>query len=102
MFFNLKNYYNGLKQNPFDNIPLTFHIKDGINDPEYTKFLEYFKQKEDECKEKERIRLEYKYHTDKNKQLLAKKMVKPRNIWIVKPGEITNRGTGITVTNDID
>jgi hypothetical protein len=29
-------------------------------------------------------------------------MVKPRNIWIIKPGEITNRGTGIIVTNEIE
>ncbi len=62
MFFNLKNYYFSLKQNPFENIPLTFHIKEGLNDPEYVKFLENYKQREEECKEKERIRLEYKYH----------------------------------------
>lgn len=29
-------------------------------------------------------------------------MVKPKNIWIVKPGEMTNRGTGITVLNDLE
>jgi len=29
-------------------------------------------------------------------------MRKPHNIWIIKPGEITNRGTGITVLNEID
>ena len=27
---------------------------------------------------------------------------KPRNVWILKPGENTNRGTGITVCNTID
>jgi hypothetical protein len=29
---------------------------------------------------------------------VAKKM---RNIWIVKPGELTNRGNGITVIDEI-
>lgn len=29
-------------------------------------------------------------------------MRKPRNIWIIKPGEITNRGTGITVLSEIE
>ncbi len=29
------------------------------------------------------------------------KIKKYRNIWIVKPGEITNRGNGITVCDDL-
>ncbi|EAS04250.2 tubulin-tyrosine ligase family protein (macronuclear) [Tetrahymena thermophila SB210] len=102
LFYNLRNYYTTIKQNPFENIPLTFHIKDGINDPEYTKFLEHWKQKEDECNQKEKLRLEYKYSSDKAKQSIGSNMKKPRNIWIIKPGEITNRGTGITVLNEID
>lgn len=65
LFYNLRNFYTTIKQNPFDNIPLTFHIKDGTNDPEYTRFLEHFKQKEDECNQKEKLRLEYKYSADK-------------------------------------
>ena len=32
MFINLKFYYEILGMNPFDFIPLTFHIKSGIND----------------------------------------------------------------------
>jgi len=49
LFYNLRNYYNTIKVNPFDNIPLTFHIKNGMNDSEYTRFLEHFKLKEEEC-----------------------------------------------------
>lgn len=26
----------------------------------------------------------------------------PINLWIIKPGELTNRGNGITVCNDIN
>lgn len=29
------------------------------------------------------------------------KMKKSRNIWIVKPGEITNRGNGISVCDEL-
>lgn len=29
-------------KNPYDHLPLTFHIKNGILDPEYSKFKEYF------------------------------------------------------------
>ncbi len=45
LFYNLKNYYISTKQNPFDNLPLTFHIKEGITDQEYIKFIEFFKIK---------------------------------------------------------
>ena len=30
-----------------------------------------------------------------------RKFPQPKNIYIVKPGEVTNRGHGITVVNDI-
>ena len=32
LFYNLKRYYDLQKKNVFKIIPLTFHIKDGIND----------------------------------------------------------------------
>ena len=38
MFYNMKLYYNIKKKDVFANIPITFHIIKGINDPEYKKF----------------------------------------------------------------
>lgn len=29
------NYYESLQKDPYDHIPLTFHIKDGRKDKEY-------------------------------------------------------------------
>lgn len=49
LFYNMRSFYTAMKQNPFDNIPLTFHIKDGMDDPEYARFLEHFKSQEEEC-----------------------------------------------------
>jgi tubulin--tyrosine ligase len=66
---NMKLYYEALTQDPFDVLPLTFHIKDGLTDPEYADFKKTFE--------------EY----SKNPCF--------KNVWIVKPGENTNRGTGI-------
>ena len=65
----------------FDYIPLTFHIKKGIKDLEYKRFVKYYQQRN------EAIRLEEEEDG----------YAKTRNIWIVKPGENTNRGNGITV-----
>ena len=44
LFYNLKKYYNLLGKNVFDIIPLTFHIKKGQADPEYSTFLKEFKR----------------------------------------------------------
>ena len=38
MFYNLKQYYDLQKKNVFDIIPLTFHIKSGVTDPQYDLF----------------------------------------------------------------
>jgi len=38
LYLNMKNYYEALDHDVFDNLPLTFHIKNGLNDPEFNKF----------------------------------------------------------------
>ena len=35
LYLNMKNYYEALDQDVFDNLPLTFHIKKGLDDPEF-------------------------------------------------------------------
>ncbi len=56
-------------------LPLTFHIKSGLADPEYQDFKSTFTE------------------FGKNPDF--------KNVWIVKPGENTNRGTGIQVCNTL-
>ena len=38
LYLNMKNYYDALDQDVFDNLPLTFHIKEGLDDPEFQRF----------------------------------------------------------------
>ena len=73
---NMKNYYEALDQNPFNSIPLTFHIKDGVNDPVYYQFKRSFEE--------------------------YARMANYKNVWIIKPGENTNRGNGIQVSNKLN
>lgn len=74
LFINIHTYYTRLGLDPFIvAIPLTFHIK-SPDDLEYQKFDEF-------------------YH----KQL---KQSKP-NVWIIKPGENSNRGCGIEVADKL-
>ena len=67
LYYNLHAYYTALGRDPFETMPLTFHIRKGLVDEEYFRFVEVF-NKED---------------------------AKEYNVWIIKPGENTNRGCGI-------
>lgn len=73
---NIKLYYEALLLDPFDVLPLTFHIKTGLDDPEYADFKRTFEE-------------------------YGKNLTHFKNVWIIKPGENTNRGTGIQVCNTL-
>ena len=42
LFYNMRNYYESLKKDVFDYLPITFHIKEGKKDEEFKKFLTLF------------------------------------------------------------
>ena len=68
LYYNLKKYYEAINKNPFEYIPLTFHVqKDGDN--EWNNFEKAFNEKADEVSKKG-----------------EKKKKKEKNMWIVKPG----------------
>ena len=96
LFYNMRAYYEAIKENPFDYLPLTFHIQNGTEDKEYAKFLEYYN-----LREKEMLEIEKQFNeADANeKKSLQNKRIK--NIWIIKPGENTNRGHGIQVASEL-
>lgn len=73
LFKNMRTYYGLCNQNIFNMMPLTFHIGTGKKDPEYNRFKKIFDE-----------------NNENNK-----------NIWIVKPGENSNRGIGILVSQDL-
>jgi len=35
LYLNMKNYYEALNEDVFDYLPLTFHLKQGVKDPEF-------------------------------------------------------------------
>lgn len=61
----------------FHYLPLTFHLTKGTHDKEFKHFLQKYKE------------IERNNEADPEE---GKKVKKQKNIWIVKPGEITNRG----------
>ena len=79
LFVNMIQYYKSVDKDPFEYIPLTFHIVNGETDKSFPKFVEKFEHFQDLCK---------------SDPLL-------NNLWIVKPGEATNRGVGISVCSTI-
>lgn len=84
----MKQFCEWKGENVFEYLPLTFHIRDGLSDPEYSKFEDHYYKLESELKDQK-----------------ARKGMSPAkiwNTWIVKPGENTNRGSGIQFCKDIE
>jgi tubulin---tyrosine ligase len=78
LFQTMSEYYSRRGERVFDHLPLTFHIKNGLEDDEYLKFLQH-------------------YYTIARENKVGQSSVHRHNAWIVKPGENTNRGNGIIV-----
>ncbi|CDW81168.1 tubulin-tyrosine ligase family protein [Stylonychia lemnae] len=76
LFQNMREYYQQIGIDPFKILPLTYVIENGLNDVEFDKFEEKFK-------------------------FFASKQGF-ENVWIIKPGEDTNRGCGIIVSKDFN
>ncbi|CAD8165580.1 unnamed protein product [Paramecium pentaurelia] len=79
LFYNIKAYYESQNINVFDNLPVTYHIK-SQDGQEYQQFLDAYRERQ---------------------QMINSDQDKRRNIWIIKPGEITNRGNGIKISEDL-
>jgi hypothetical protein len=67
---------------------MTFHVTD-VEDKEFKHFQEEYERRAETIKEEEKKK--------KNEQFKYGFKPKKRNAWLVKPGENTNRGTGIEV-----
>lgn len=79
IYYNMKVYYEAIGKEYHQNLPLTYHIKEGLNDPQFLKFEQLFHDAQDPVKE----------------TILDGMPKFGKNLWIVKPGENTNRGCGI-------
>ena len=76
LYYNMKAYYECMGEDPFNFIPLTYHVQEGSTDAQFELFSKMYQDIEQEASKK------------------------AQNVWIVKPGENTNRGNGINVCKD--
>ena len=74
LFRILNAYYRQQGLDPFDFIPITYHVCKGLEDPVFLSFQRHYHQLAKEIRKGESNR---------------------RNYWIMKPGENSNRGYGI-------
>jgi hypothetical protein len=77
LYQTMKTFYELRNEDIFNKLPITFNVS-SVDCPEFSKFLQMFQLFE------------------------GKKNGFFKNIWIVKPGEFTNRGTGITVCKSLE
>lgn len=81
LFRTMSQYYQHLSLDPFDFLPLTFHIVEGTEDPQFLAFQKYYHRRTRELKKADDKKL---------------------NMWIVKPGENSNRGNGIKICHSLN
>jgi hypothetical protein len=86
LYYNLKRFYLATKQDPFEFIPLTYHVQTE-GDTEWQRFEEHFLEKEALILQKTEGK--------------AKKK-REKNLWIIKPGENSNQGCGIQVAESLE
>lgn len=109
----MSQYYKLIGQDPFDILPLTFHIEQGLQDPEFERFRLHFNdieaKKQQGKRELEGKKRKYQEEHpesdyDSEEEVDEEKFYNvtiPKNIWIMKPGENSNRGQGIFVCNTL-
>jgi hypothetical protein len=52
LFWNMTNYYQRCHKDPFECLPLTFHVENGMSDHEFMNFKNYFNNLAHEIKVK--------------------------------------------------
>ena len=50
LFLNMKNYYEATGKDVFTALPVTFHIKEGLDDIEFFRFKNYYEKADEEIK----------------------------------------------------
>jgi hypothetical protein len=50
MFLNMKLYYEAMGRDVFNALPVTFHVKEGLEDAEFGRFKAYYFKEEEEIK----------------------------------------------------
>jgi hypothetical protein len=77
LFYILREYCDLSGLDVFSIVPKTYHVQLGIHDNQFKLFVEAFNKKQ-------------------------ASVSKTYNVWIVKPGEDTNRGSGIVCCNTLE
>lgn len=60
MFLNIRIYYEAMGKDVFTAVPVTFHIKEGLEDPEFARFKAFYNKEEEEVKRQKQEKTEKK------------------------------------------
>ena len=113
LYFNMRDLYQSEGRDLFSVMPLTYVINDGLNDIEFDKFEAQFKAIQDKQTTKRKVQSSQNnlgstqpYGISNIPEATIEELLSmPKqlhNIWIIKPGEDTNRGSGIIVSKDFN
>ena len=41
----MRAYYESIREDVFDSLPVTFHVKEGVTDPNFSEFRDYYENR---------------------------------------------------------
>ena len=85
LFQTMSLYYKHQNDYVFNHLPCTYHVQAGLEDEQFLRFLRFYYQRGKDIR---------------NETPKSEKM--EENVWIVKPGENSNRGMGIRVCKTLE
>jgi hypothetical protein len=56
LFINMRNYYEAMNKDVFSAVPVTFHVKEGLEDPEFIKFKAHYNKEEEDIKKQKSLK----------------------------------------------
>ena len=45
LLLNMRAYYESIREDVFDSLPVTFHVKEGVTDPNFSEFRDYYENR---------------------------------------------------------
>ena len=111
LYYNIKSYYSSMNKNISDIVPLTFHIRSS-QDGQYEQLKEYFQKFQsikiqqvtnniNDPQNIEKNDVQTAIQSNINNKIKSDSNNCFSNIWIIKPGENSNRGNGINLSDNL-
>lgn len=100
IFINMKKYYYRKGSDPFNVLPLTYLVKNAQDD-DFKRFEMYYTQLAQQLYRRSHKKEDGSEEDQRLSTLEQAEIEETYNTWIIKPGENSNRGIGISISDSL-